>query len=89
VEVGKWLQKKVKGTFRLMSVSAVNTVLAQADTSLTDAKVKAQGMADQFKLSASKKQEEADRLSTEASIANKNSRTIQTALDEIDNAEGM
>ena len=74
---------------QLVSVSAVNTVLAQADTSLTDAKVKAQGMAEKFKLSASRAQEQANKLATEARIASTNSRTIQNALDEIDNAEGM
>jgi len=89
MKLGKWLNRKVKGSFRLVSVSAVNTVLAQSDTSLTDAKVKAQKNAEQFQLSASKAQEQANKLATEARIANNNSRTIQNALDEIDNAEGM
>ena len=49
MKLGKWLNRKVKSSFR----------------------------------------EESNRLATLARIASTNSRTIQNALDEIDNAEGM
>jgi len=89
MKLGAWLNKKVKGSFRLVSVSAVNTVLAQADTSLTDAKTKALGVSESLQLSASVAQVEADKLATKARLERAKSKTIQNALDEIDNAEGM
>jgi len=85
---GVWLNKKVKKSFRLVSVNALNTVLAQSGTNLTGLKMAAQKKADTFELTAAKKQVKADELSTEATILSRNSRAIKTALNELDIAEG-
>lgn len=85
---GKWLNKRIKSSFRLVSVNAVNTIMVQSDTSLTDLKKVAKDNADKMALEAAQKKAEADALLTKVNILNSNSGDIRDALIELDTAEG-
>jgi hypothetical protein len=86
--LSKWFHRQLKSTFRVVSVNAVNTVMAQSDTSLTKLKATAKKNANVMAIKSSNLKTQASKMITEAVLLDSDSTEIKNALKELDTAEG-
>lgn len=87
-KLGKWLGKKVRKSLKVVSPSAIRTVLQESGTSLSALKEVAKANAIAKEADATERKSKADKLAVEAHHLFKASKDIHNALDELDSADG-